>query len=301
MAIVFTISGGLLTIVQFGLRQEHKRAVEEPKQAAEFAQKSFDASQLAAADAEKDRAEIAKLLSDAKAKHKSITQHVKTMRELGSTLMATKEDNLSPELEKVKTAARAVASSEESPMHERLYASGLDAVGKSEWPRAAAFFAAADASKPNNAETLLGWGVAFGKQAVAAEGEVRARLLSEAISKFEAALKINSDMDIAFNCWSTALLLLAQDAGETKRTQLVDLVDVRANQAVSISGAANYNQACVAAIRGNAARFVEIADSLRAGALPDKAHIDADNDLDGIRKTPEFQAWYARTFSGNTP
>jgi hypothetical protein len=218
-------------------------------------EKALASARAAAADAEKDRQEIANLLSDAEKKHKEISDYQKTVRERGSSLLTAKANNTDTDSEKVKKAVREVSTSEEAPLATRLYASGLDAATKSDWSRAAAFFAAADASEPNNAETLFAWGVALARR--------------------------------------------AHDAIEPERTRFLDHAELKLTEASAITGVTHYNLACIAAMRGNAAKFVEIADSLPAGALPDKAHIDTDKDLNGIRNTPEFQAWYARTFPGN--
>jgi tetratricopeptide (TPR) repeat protein len=389
MAIVFTIIGGLLGLLQFGFRNEHKRAVDGAKAAAELAKQSFESTQRAATEVEKIRTEITKLADEAKTKVANLDQNLKTVHELGASVFEAKTGDFNADSEKAKNAASVVSASIEAPMPERLYASGLDAAGKSDWSRAAVFFAAADAIQPNDSATLFGWGVALsiqadaalgdarasllreaiskyeaalkikpdqhealnnlgialGKQADAAEGDVQSRLRSEAISKYEAALKIKPDKHEALNNWGTALDQQADAAeGETRarlRGEAISKYEAALNikpdeydawcnwglalgkqayvaegevqtrllndaihkfdaalrsQAALKSGVVNCDRAFIAALCGNAARFVEIVDSLPDGKLPDQTHIDADKDLNGIRETPEFRAWYARTF-----
>ncbi|MBL8310863.1 MAG: hypothetical protein JNL19_10615 [Burkholderiales bacterium] len=151
--------------------------------------------------------------------------------------------------------------------------------------------------KPDMHEALNNWGVALGRLADAAEGEERRRLRLEQISKYEAALKVKPDDHEALNNWGVALLHLvhASDSDDERRALLAEAEMVLQRHA-AILGHGSYNLACVAAMRRDAGRFVEIADGLPGGELPDVNHLRADKDLDGIRETPEFHAWWARRF-----
>jgi tetratricopeptide (TPR) repeat protein len=151
--------------------------------------------------------------------------------------------------------------------------------------------------KPDKYLALENWGNSIANLAETSEGKDRERLWLETISKYEAALKIKPDRYETLDNWGWALLQLHHSAVEPARSRLLDEAEEKVNLAAKLSGVPSYNQACVAARRGNVANFIALADALPAGTLPDKKHIDTDNDLEDIRTKPEFHVWYARKFA----
>jgi len=195
--------------------------------------------------------------------------------------------------------------------HEALYNWGValgqlaDAAEGEERPRLRleqiSKYEAALKVKPDKHEALNNWGVALGQLADAAEGEERRRLRLEQISKYEAALKVKPDKHEALDNWGSALLHLVHGCGsDDERRELIAQAEAVLQRHAVIAGHASYNLACVAAMRRDAGRFVEIADGLPDGELPDLKHLRDDIDLDGVRETPEFQAWWTRKF-GHEP
>jgi TolA-binding protein len=152
--------------------------------------------------------------------------------------------------------------------------------------------------KPDKHEAHYNWGFALGKLADAAEGEERARLQRAEISQYEAALKINPDKHEALDNWGTALLKLAHDESDpAAATTLLDKAEIGLEKARAATGHPSYNLACVAARRGNAGRFVELANGLPPSELPEIDHLRKDTDLDRIRDMPEFVAWWKKCFA----
>ena len=154
--------------------------------------------------------------------------------------------------------------------------------------------------KPDKAVTLKNFGSALSKLADAAEGDERRRLRLEAVGKYEAALKVKPDDDDTLDRLGGALSKLADvTEGEEQRSLLVE-AEVALQRHKAIAGHASYNLACLIAKRGDVKRFIEIADALPPAELPDASHLRIDKDLDVIRESTEFKAWWKRQF-GDEP
>jgi tetratricopeptide (TPR) repeat protein len=152
--------------------------------------------------------------------------------------------------------------------------------------------------KPDKHGALNNWGNALDKLANAAKGEERARLLNAAISKYEAALKIKPDLHEALTNWGTTLLKLAHDEVHlATATALLDKAEIVLARARDLGGYVSYHLVCVAAMRGNAGRFVEHANGLAPDQLQEIDHLLKDAGLDRIRDAPEFVAWWKKCFA----
>lgn len=150
--------------------------------------------------------------------------------------------------------------------------------------------------KPDKAVTLKNFGSVLGKLADAAEGDERRRLCLEAVSKYEAALKVKLDDDDTLDRLGGALSKLADAAeGEERRMRMAEAEDVLQRHK-TITGHASYNLACLIAKRGDVNRFIEIADALPPAELPNASRLRVDKDLDVIRESTEFKAWWKRQF-----
>jgi tetratricopeptide (TPR) repeat protein len=329
---------GVPLVLTRDLRAKHKAQIEEIVHIRERIDAAHSAAQTAASniDALHESAQVAK---------KEIDDAVATIR-TAPTSLSSSDTNVTPtERATVATAAAMVAESKEAALADRLFARGVQTFNAGNYSAAAAHFAAVVAERSGDHVALTNWGFALGRLADAADGEEQRRLRLEAISKYEAALKIKPDMHLALNNWGIALNQLANAAdGEEQRRLLLEAISkyeaalkikpdmhlalnnwgialvhlahrsesddergelltqaeaVLQRHAV-IVGHASYNLACVAAMRRDVGRFVEIADGLPDVELPDAKHLREDKDLHGIRETPEFQAWWTRKF-GHEP
>ncbi len=157
-------------------------------------------------------------------------------------------------------------------------------------------FEAALTIKPDGYETLYNWGVALARLADAAEGEERRNLRLGAITKYEATLKIKPDKHVALGSWGAALLQLAGAVQGEDRKLLLEAAEEKLEEHQRMIKRASYNLACLAALRGDVLRFIAIFDSLEGSDKPDRAHLERDQDLNDIRTTPEFKAWWIARF-----
>jgi Tfp pilus assembly protein PilF len=129
--------------------------------------------------------------------------------------------NASPEDKLAQTSlAERVAADPNAEDRDKLFAQGVKAFIKGEFPMAAVRFEAVAALEPTSDEALYNWGVALDQLADAAEDGERARLRNAAISKYEAALKIKPDKHEALNNWGVALGKLADAAKGGERARL---------------------------------------------------------------------------------
>ncbi len=144
-------------------------------------------------------------------------------------------------------------------------------------------------------------GVAIGKLADVADGDERRRLLAQAASEFEAALEVEPDMTESLTNLSMATLQLARSSlSEADRLRSLHRARETLHHLALLVGQITYDAARVEAMLGDAANFARVSDNLPEDELPSAQQLRADKDLDGIRETPEFQAWWTRKF-GNEP
>ena len=180
----------------------------------------------------------------------------------------------------------------EAAAGEERQALRLDAVSKYE---------AALKLKPDMPEAIVNWGNALGNLAAdTPEERAQRSLLLEAISKYEAALTVQPNTHRALSGWAVALLKLfhlSKDAKE--RYELLNAVEAKLLAAAQITGHTTYNFGCVAACRGDAKQFIDRVDAIPRGDLPDALHMRADMDLNGIRATPIFTAWWEKKFGAS--
>ena len=248
---------------------------------------------------EQARREIASIKDQAKANSAEIEGLVGKMRS-GPILGASPDRTSAREAASISKAAEAVAESKEAELADRLFAKGVQSFQAANFSAAAAHFASVVAERPDDHVALYNWGVALGQLADAAEGVERERLRREAISKYEAALKIKPDKHEALYNWGAGLLQLAHETTGQARSELLAQAESILQQHAAAVGHPTYNLACMAAVRADAVKFVEIADALPPGELPDAAHLRTDRDLDGIRFSEVFLVWWRRRF-GDLP
>ncbi|WP_333584378.1 TPR end-of-group domain-containing protein, partial [Rivihabitans pingtungensis] len=115
------------------------------------------------------------------------------------------------------------------------------------------------------------------------------------------ALAIKPDLYQATLGWSIALLQESQAIHDTHPDQAAALL----NQAEALllqaeagqPGLAAYNLACIAALCHRPADAIHWLRSCQThGTLPSEEHFRTDSNLDPIRDTPEFTAWWAEVF-----
>lgn len=156
------------------------------------------------------------------------------------------------------------------------------------------------AADPARARELLERAVAIGTAATArgANGEAE-RLYSEAESLFDAAAHADAETTVAeaLDRWGALLLERGKRApfAEDRDRFFAAAAEKCAAANASRAGAGAYNLACIAALRGLSSEAREWLESgALSGALPRKAHLLADTDLDAVRSEPWFTALVAR-------
>ena len=116
-------------------------------------------------------------------------------------------------------------------------------------------------------------------------------MLQKAIEKFRAAIAIRPNYQKALNNCGNALLGQALTKTGKKAEDLFDQAESMFNR-MEESGL--YNMACVAARRGQNRKAISLLNkSLAKGRLPEKAYLEQDTDLDGLRKLKSFQNFMA--------
>ena len=139
-------------------------------------------------------------------------------------------------------------------------------------------------------EALYNWGTVLAAQAQRADGAEADRLFTLAGEKFAAALAIKPDKHEALNNWGNALMSRAKHAVGADRDRLFEEAGEKLAAADRIKpGSASYNFACLMALTG-------LPDDCRAyllaarqhGRLPSRAHLEADTDLESVRRLPWF-------------
>ncbi|PXX77026.1 TPR end-of-group domain-containing protein [Rivihabitans pingtungensis] len=184
-----------------------------------------------------------------------------------------------------------------------LAASDLPAA-RALWQQAGERYAQALEIKPDKHEAAYNWGSALTReaQALATSDLVATRALwQQAGECYAQALAIKPDLHEAANNWGAALLNEFHAIQHTHPDEAAALL----NQAEALllqaeagqPGLAAYNLACIAALRhrpADAIRWLRICQT--HGALLSEDHLRTDPDLDPIRDTPEFTAWWVEVF-----
>jgi tetratricopeptide (TPR) repeat protein len=185
-------------------------------------------------------------------------------------------------------------------LHEALYNWGVALSGLAEEAsgeakadllrEACGKYEAAVAVKPDKHEALFGWGVALVGLAGEASGEAKAGLLREACGKYEAAVAVKPDKHEALNNWGSLLLDQAKAATGDERSRLMEEAAERLMAGEKAKpGSCAYNLACLTALTGLPdAAHAYLLLSHEHGELPDRAHLEADTDLDAVRGLPWF-------------
>jgi hypothetical protein len=123
----------------------------------------------------------------------------------------------------------------------------------------------------------------------------------EAITKYEVAFKLEPDRDGTIYNWACVLMrLVAESSDPTEREKLLSDAGCKLARCQAITGHPSNNQACLAAIRKQVAQFIQLAEALPKGRLPNEEHMRNDTNLDSIRQTPEFKAWWKNRFGNES-
>ncbi len=175
------------------------------------------------------------------------------------------------------------------------------------WVQAGERYQQALAIKSDGHEAANNWGIALYREATAVAAtdltEAR-RLWAHAGERYQQALAIKSDGHEAANNWGTALsaeatAVAATDLTEARRVWA--LAGERYEGALAIKYNANkaaYNLACTKARLGLVAECMQWLETARLNNdLPSREHLELDVDLDGIRQSPEFVAWWNKHFN----
>ena len=139
-------------------------------------------------------------------------------------------------------------------------------------------------------------------QALAASDLSAARALwQQAGERYTQALAIKPELHEAANNWSIALLNEYHTIQHTHPDEAAALLSqaeaLLLPAEASQPGLAAYNLACIAALRQRPADAIHWLRSCQThGTLPSEEHFRTDSNLDPIRGTPEFTAWWAEVF-----
>jgi len=139
--------------------------------------------------------------------------------------------------------------------------------------------------KPDDHEVLNNWGVAMAGKA---EATGNPALFDKAAKKFEAALDIKPNDHDALSNWGCALLKKGKATGISAH---LDAALKKLEKSAEIQLGNVYNLACAHALKGDlqeARHYLEIC--LAEDTLPGRAHLEADDDLDGLRNADWFKA-----------
>jgi tetratricopeptide (TPR) repeat protein len=202
---------------------------------------------------------------------------------------------------------RAVHLSSEDPLAHFNLASTLSLVAnetngpaKHEYRmRAVKSYRDAIALQPHFGPALNYLGSALGRLADETTGkEQKIQYLVEAVTAYRQSIALTPNDQHSYDGLSTALLNLLHEKPQEKEKILSDAEKV-IERSTELRGRPNYNDACLAALKGESKQFVAIAERISQDDFPSKDHIDEDMDLDGIRDSVEFTDWYKKKFPAN--
>lgn len=174
------------------------------------------------------------------------------------------------------------------------------------WAQAGEKFAQALGLKSDLHDVANNWGIALGHEAkaLAKTDLVEARTLwTRAGEKYAQALRIKKDKHEAVNSW--VVDLLSEFNALCKIGQVVaaggvlqratDLLETQCTQYPDATPVLAYNLACCYALAGRTAdALFQLELARQAGALPE--HWAKDEDLAGIRRSPEYMQWVTAHF-----
>ncbi len=127
-----------------------------------------------------------------------------------------------------------------------------------------------------------------------------ARYFDEAVSKYEAALKIKQDKhETLDNLAATLASRIRIESDEATRIALLDRAEQASRRATDLDRSGAYNLACILALKGDTEgcrRNLDIA--AEAGTLPDADHLMSDPDLASFREEPWFKELVEQRRSG---
>jgi len=136
---------------------------------------------------------------------------------------------------------------------------------------------------------LNNWGTALAQKARRLDGDAALAGFDAAAEKYAAAVQVKPDDHEALNNWGIALAEKARrldgDAADDLRRQALE----KTQQARKISGKGSYNLACALAMLGDVDGALDELDHCAAdGTLPDRAHLETDDDMVPLRGHPRF-------------
>ncbi len=144
------------------------------------------------------------------------------------------------------------------------------------------------------------WGIWAQDKASESQGAEADSFFEWAGEKFAEALRIKPDMHEALSNWGLALVNQAKTKTGEPADQLFQIASEKFAEALRIKPdkhEALYNQAWVAALRGDVAGCVEhLARWAKVHPRPTRAELDADSDFDQVRSHPDVVA-----FRGSLP
>lgn len=127
--------------------------------------------------------------------------------------------------------------------------------------------------------------------AKALTGHSRKKKFAESYSKYAEAVRINPDMNEAFDNWGGALLTETKALSGVDRGKKLAEAGEKLVQAKQFGGKPLYNMACLLAHRGKIDAALDELEECRVdGTLPGRDHLEADTDMDPLRDHPRFKA-----------
>jgi Plant specific mitochondrial import receptor subunit TOM20 len=174
-------------------------------------------------------------------------------------------------------------------------------VARSLWQQAVEKYQQALIINPEMHEAANNWGSLLAEEAralVASDPEAARSLWQQAGEKFQLGLSIKPDKHKAADNWGSALLHEAGAIALSDPEQSSALLNQAEKMLLAHADAApsvvSYNLACIYGRRGDVPRCLHwLSIPKTEKELPDCAHLSSDKDLDPVRNTPEFNAWFA--------
>ena len=183
------------------------------------------------------------------------------------------------------------------------------AAARALWAQAGQKYALGLQISPNDATIASNWGALLGyeAQAVARSDLPAARVLwQQAYSRYVLAMTLDpqniiapSNLAAEMTFERRALLAAASPPSPQTMAQADDLLQRARTLLLGLADDSKaslaYNIACIYALDGQVAQAMQwLKRSDSAGSLPQKLHIAQDSDLDALRNTPAFAAWFAQ-------
>ena len=152
-------------------------------------------------------------------------------------------------------------------------------------------FEKAIAIKPDKHEAYNNWGNTLADWAGQSQGKAAEDLFRRACEKYEKAIAIKPDFHTAYNNWGNALAAWAKQSKDEVAEDLFRRACEKYEKAESIrQGAASYNLACIAALRGDieeCRKWLKLGEE--TGTLVTREHAMKDDDLKSVRRRKWFK------------